>query len=148
MSEIKATSSGTAFKMQTAVAINISAKPEKIMALLASAQKWNSTVVSIKGEVKLGNTVKLKSVLDAKRTFNLKVTTLTPTSLVWEDGFAPMFKGVRTFTLLPKQDGTTDFSMVEVFNGIMLPLIKGSLPDFKPNFEKYATDLKAEAEKN
>jgi len=67
--------------------------------------------------------------------------------MVWKDGFAPMFSGVRTFSLTPKSDGTTDFSMIEVFKGIMLPLIKGSLPDFKPNFEQYALDLKAAAEK-
>lgn len=67
--------------------------------------------------------------------------------MVWKDGFAPMFSGVRTFTLSPRQDGTTDFSMVEVFKGFMLLIIKGSLPDFKPNFEQYATDLKKAAEK-
>jgi len=67
--------------------------------------------------------------------------------MVWQDGFAPMFSGVRTFSLTPKSDGTTDFSMVEVFKGIMLPMIKGSLPDFKPNFEQYALDLKTAAEK-
>jgi hypothetical protein len=37
--------------------------------------------------------------------------------------------------------------MVEVFKGVMLPMIKGSLPDFKPNFEQYALDLKTAAEK-
>ena len=59
-----------------------------------------------------------------------------------------MFSGVRTFTLTPKQDGSTDFSMVEVFKGIMLSMIKDSLPDFKTNFEQYATDLKKTAENN
>ena len=59
-----------------------------------------------------------------------------------------MFSGVRIFTLTPKQDGSTDFSMVEVFKGIILPMIKGTLPDFKPNFEQYAADLKKAAENN
>jgi hypothetical protein len=36
--------------------------------------------------------------------------------------------------------------MVEVFRGLMLPMIKGSLPDFGPPFEQYAADLKREAE--
>ena len=58
----------------------------------------------------------------------------------------PMFRGERTFTLTPRGDGTTDFSMVEVFSGVMLPMIKGSLPDFVPVFEHYARDLKREAE--
>jgi len=57
-----------------------------------------------------------------------------------------MFKGVRTYTLTPKANGSTDFSMAEVFSGLMLPLIAGSLPDFGPTFEQYAADLKREAE--
>ena len=54
--------------------------------------------------------------------------------------------GVRTFTLTPNADGTTDFAMREEFLGIMLPMIKGSLPDFGPVFEAYAEDLKRAAE--
>ena len=144
---MKATSKTEMFRMETAVSATINAKPAKIMALLASPQKWNSTVVSINGVVKEGNTIKLVSTLDPKRTFKLTVTKLTPTTLVWKDGFAPMFSGVRTFTLTPNRDGTTEFSMVEVFKGLMLPMIKGSLPDFKANFEQYANDLKTAAEK-
>ena len=36
--------------------------------------------------------------------------------------------------------------MTEVFTGLMLPMIAGSLPDFVPVFETYATDLKNAAE--
>jgi hypothetical protein len=50
--------------------------------------------------------------------------------------------------LTPKGDGSTDFTMSEVFSGAMLPLIAGSLPDFAPEFEKYAADLKRAAEHN
>lgn len=145
-----ATSSATTFSMETAVSTNINAKADKIMGLLTNAgnfTKWNTTVTSLEGTIKVGETIKLKSTLDNKRTFKLKVSEVTPTKMVWEDGFAPMFKGVRTFTLKPRPDGSTDFSMVEEFKGIMLPMIKGSLPDFKANFERYAADLKSEAEK-
>ena len=37
--------------------------------------------------------------------------------------------------------------MKETFSGLMLPMIKGSLPDFGPAFEACAEDLKREAEK-
>lgn len=30
--------------------------------------------------------------------------------------------------------------------GLVLPLVKGSMPDFGPVFERYANDLKREAE--
>lgn len=53
---------------------------------------------------------------------------------------------MRTFTLTPRDDRTTEFSMVEVFSGAMLPMINGSLPDFGPPFEQYAADLKRAAE--
>ncbi len=145
-----AKSSATTFEMQTSVATNIKAPATKIMGLLTDAKnftKWNSTVISINGDIKKGETISLVSKLDPKRTFKLNVAEQTPTTLIWKDGFAPMFSGVRTFELQTKPDGSTDFTMTEVFKGIMLPMIKGSLPDFKENFEQYAADLKNASEK-
>ena len=52
----------------------------------------------------------------------------------------------RGITLTPKGDGTTEFAMREVFSGLMLPMIRGSLPDFGPAFETFARDLKRAAE--
>lgn len=149
MEEIKATLSTKTFRMETAVTTQIKASPEKILTLLTNSHDftiWNSTVISLEGEIKMGETIRLKSTLDPKRIFKLKVSKLTSNIMVWEDGFAPMFKGVRTFTLTSNSDGMTNFSMVEVFKGIMLPMIKGSLPDFRPNFEQFALDLKKAAE--
>lgn len=54
---------------------------------------------------------------------------------------------MRTFELRPCDDGSTDFAMEERFSGLILPLIRGSLPDFGPIFERYAIDLKREAER-
>jgi hypothetical protein len=67
-------------------------------------------------------------------------------SMTWSEGMAPMFRGVRTFTLTPAADGSTEFAMKEELAGLMLPMIKGSLPDFAPVFEAYASDLKRAAE--
>jgi len=138
------------FKMEVRVSINIHATPERIWALLTNAAdfpRWNSTVSSIKGPIAKGQKLEL-NVPISDRTFSPKVTELEPlTRMVWSDGMAPMFKGERTFTLTPREDGTTDFEMVEIFSGVMLPMIKGSLPDFGPVFDRYARDLKQEAEK-
>ena len=60
---------------------------------------------------------------------------------------APTFKGVRTFELNPRTDGSTDFTMEERFSGLVLPLMRGSMPDFGPVFEAYASDLKRAAER-
>lgn len=55
--------------------------------------------------------------------------------------------GVRTFVPKPRNDGSTDFEMEERFSGLILPLVKGSMPDFGAVFERYASDLKREAER-
>lgn len=148
---IKATATNSAFRMECAVTCHIIAAKEKVWQLLTdvSAQsRWNSTLSSIQGSIAQGGQVILEAKSSPGRKFKLKVASFTPnTSMVWQDGFAPMFKGVRTFSVITQPDGTTNFEMIEVFSGLMLPFIKGSLPDFVPVFEQYATDLKREAEK-
>ena len=146
----KATKTRSLFRMEVGVGINIRAEPERIWALLTNAgdfPRWNSTVRSIEGSIALGQTIQLKTIT-SDRVFKLKVTQWQPNAvMLWQDGAAPMFKGERRYTLTPKSDGTTDFAMVEVFSGLMLPMIAGSLPDFRPTFERYAADLKQEAER-
>ena len=140
------------FRMQCGVSIRIDAKAEKIWALLtngAEYPRWNSTVTSIAGQIALGQKIQLRVPIAPKRVFELKVSELDPGKrMVWRDGAPPMFKGVRTFTLSPLGNGEIRFSMVEVFSGLMLPMIAGSLPDFAPSFERYAADLKRAAEAN
>ena len=137
--------------MECAITCNIQAPASRIWGLLTDAPgfaRWNSTVTSIEGPIALGNKVTIRVPASPKRAFTPKVTRFEPDKeMVWSDGMAPMFKGVRTYTLTSKPDGSTDFSMNEVFSGLMLPMIKGSLPDFGPIFETYAADLKREAER-
>jgi len=147
---MKATKTGSTFRMDCAIQTTIHASPDKIWALLTNAAgfpSWNSTVTSIEGQIAEGQTLKLKVPTAKDRVFKPKVSRVEANrSMIWSDGMAPMFKGVRTFTLTPNADGTTEFSMKEEFTGIMLPMIKGSLPDFVPVFEAYAADLKRAAE--
>jgi hypothetical protein len=142
--------SGT-FRTQCATAIDVRATPQRIWSLLTNAgdfPRWNSTITKLSGTIAEGEKLALEVKAAPGRTFKPRVTRFEPErTMVWSDGFAPMFKGVRTFMLSPNGDGTTTFSMVEVLSGVMLPMIKGSLPDFGPAFEAYAADLKREAEK-
>lgn len=142
--------SASTFRMECAVSITIAASPARVWSLLTNAAdfpRWNSTVTSIEGPIELGRKLKIRVPI-SDRTFTPKVTVFEPEKrMVWSDGAAPMFKGERTFTLTPTGGGT-DFSMVEVVSGLMLPMIKGSLPDFGPPFEQYARDLRKEAEKS
>jgi len=138
------------FTLQYAVSASIAAPTSVIWQLLTNATDfptWNSTVQKIEGNIVLGNTLRLKTPLAPGRTFTLKVSTLLPQQkMVWQDGFYPFFRGTRTFNLHEQADGSTLFTMSETFTGIMLPLIKGSLPDFRESFAQYAIDLKNAAE--
>jgi hypothetical protein len=140
----------TTFQMECAVRCSIKATPERIWALLTDAAgfpRWNSTVTRIEGPIEPGRKLAIEVPSAPGRVFKPIVGTFEPgRRMVWSDGVAPMFKGVRTFTLAPIAEGETEFSMEERFSGVMLPLIKGSLPDFGPIFEAYARDLKRAAE--
>jgi hypothetical protein len=146
----RANKSKSTFRMSCEVGTNIKAPASKIWALLTNAKDfptWNSTVANIDGTIALGETIQLKATIDPKRIFKLRISDFVAESrMVWRDGAAPMFQGVRSFALTPKGDGSTDFGMIEVFSGLMLPLIAGQLPDFGPIFEAYARDLKKAAE--
>jgi hypothetical protein len=138
------------FRIEHGISAQIRASAERIWSLLTNASdfpRWNSTVSSIDGQITAGSKIKVR-VPSSPRTFALTVSEFEPVKrMVWQSGTAPMFKGVRSFLLVPLSDGSTDFSMVEVMSGLMLPLIKGSLPDFSAVFERYALDLQTEAEK-
>lgn len=147
----KAVKQESAFRLSCEIRCTIDASPARIWTLLTDAAdfpRWNSTVTSLRGPIAQGQKLSLTVTAAPGRTFTPRVAKLDPErAMEWSDGMAPLFKGVRSFTLTAKPDGTTEFSMVEVFSGIMLPLIKRSLPDFGPSFETYAADLKREAER-
>jgi hypothetical protein len=90
----------------------------------------------------------VKSVVNPKRAFKLKVTEFSPPrSMVWADGMPlGLFKGVRTYRLQPQEDGTTLFSMEEVFSGLLEPMISRSIPDMTESFDQFADGLKRAAE--
>ena len=133
------------------VATKINAPPEAVWKVLTDASaytSWNSTIVKLEGSIAKDEKIHLVAKVSPDRTFDLKVSELTPASkMVWEDGMPMgMFAGVRTFTLTPQSDGTTAFTMAEVFSGGMMGMIEGSLPDFTTDFEHFAADLKKRSE--
>lgn len=80
------------------------------------------------------------------RVFTPRVTAFESNRrMVWQDGAAPMFQGLRVYEVRPT-DGGSSFTMTETFSGLILPMIAGSLPDFVPVFTQYAADLKRAAE--
>lgn len=141
----KASTVKTTFSRETSICIDIHADPAIVWALLTKAAdytRWNSTATSLEGNIALGETVRLKSILDNKRVFKLKVKEFEPGKrLVWGDGL-----GNRVYTLTPKGHGTVNFSMVEKIGGLMFPLFAKMIPPFDATFEQFAQDLKQESE--
>jgi len=150
MDPVKFARSQGVFFLECRVTTNIRANAKRIWSLLTDAKnfpRWNSTVVSIEGEIQEGARLRLR-VPGTARTFSPNVSGIVPNQrMVWTGGFAPLFKGVRTFELNPCDGGSTEFTMNERFSGLMLPLVRGSFPDFGPVFTRYANDLKNEAER-
>jgi len=137
------------FSMSCGVELNIRAPAARIWSLLTDARdfpRWNSTVTSVEGQIREGEQLRLH-VPGTERAFTPRVSGVVPDErMTWTGGFSPVFKGVRTFELRRCSDGSTDFVMEERFSGLLLPLLRGSMPDFGPVFERYANDLKREAE--
>ncbi|MGZ4060235.1 MAG: SRPBCC domain-containing protein, partial [Bacteroidia bacterium] len=94
------------------------------------------------GKIALGEKINLKSTLDPKRTFKLKVKEFEQDKkLAWGDGM-----GTRLYTLTKNSNGSVTFSMTEKIGGPVFPLFAKMIPPFDQSFEQFAADLKKEAE--
>ncbi|MEM7735882.1 MAG: SRPBCC domain-containing protein [Deinococcota bacterium] len=140
-----ATTTKRTFSRETSISVDIQASPKIIWQLLTTASdmpRWNSTIVSLDGIIQQGDTIQLKSTLDEKRTFKLKVKEFMPEQrLVWGDS-----QGKRVYTLTPKGNSVTTVTMTETIGGPIFPLFARFIPDFDESFEQFAADLKHEAE--
>ena len=123
----KATTVKTTFSRETSVSILIKADAAIVWALLTKASdypRWNSTVTSIEGDITPGQTIKLRSILDAKRIFKLTIKEFEPENkLVWGDSM-----GNRVYTITKNTNGTVTFTMIEKIGGFMFPLFAGMIP--------------------
>ena len=133
-----------------AVSTIIRATPEAVWAVLADGAKWttwNPTIEKVEGVIAPGGKLKVYTKLSPGRAFPVRVSEFDPPRrMVWTGGMPlGLFKGVRTYTLTLKDDGV-EFSMTEVFSGLMAPLITRSIPDLQPSFVVFAAALKRRAE--
>jgi hypothetical protein len=133
-----------------AVRRTIEASPETVWDLLTDGPgypDWNPAVLSLSGEIAVGNRIEVVSVVNPKRAFRLTVTRLdAPRTMVWADGMPlGLFRGVRTYTLTPREGGT-EFAMEEVFSGPLAPLVTRMIPDMSESFEMFADGVKTASE--
>jgi hypothetical protein len=147
---IVATASKTLFRRECAVTAEIAAAPEQIWQLLTDADdmlRWNSTLTTMAGTIGPGGTVRMEVPEAPGRVFEITVSTFSPPrEMVWVQGNPIFIRGERTYRLTPVSADATTFEMIEAFSGLALPMAAARLPDFKPIFQRYAADLKAEAE--
>ena len=130
--------------------IEISAPPARIWRILTDAAgitSWDSGIDRIDGRIAPGERITLYSRVSPGRPFKLTVAEFEePHRMVWRGGMPlGLFTGVRTYTLTPRGPFTS-FAMREEFSGLMLPLIRGGMPDLGPSFQQFARGLKAAAE--
>jgi hypothetical protein len=138
--------------MRFATRIDIRARPDVVWTLLtdlAAYPSWNATVDKVEGTIAPGNKITIHAKIAPGKAFPVKVTALeAPRKMVWTGG-APLkfvFKGERTFLVTEKTADTVEFSMEEVFDGLMAGVIGKSIPDLQPAFDEFAACLKARAE--
>ncbi|MEP6860486.1 MAG: hypothetical protein ABJE66_07700 [Deltaproteobacteria bacterium] len=77
-------------------------------------------MTSIDGTIAAGHKLALRVPAAPKRVFKPKVVELEANKkMVWVEGAAPMFRGVRTFTLAPRPGATAPsyFILVEFVDG-------------------------------
>jgi len=138
------------FSIACRVELNIRATTDRVWKILTDAEgfpRWNSTVSAVEGKISEGETLRVRAP-GTKQTFKPTISDVTINRrMVWSGGLPLVFRGVRNFELHRRFDHSTDFVMEERFAGLMLPVIKGKLPDFGPIFSTYANDLKREAER-
>ena len=133
-----------------AVRRQIAADPQVVWDLLTDASaypSWNPAVVSLGGRVAEGERIDMVSVIAPTRTFRLQVTDVEPgRTMRWVGGLPlGLFRGVRTFTLTPREGGT-DFAMEEVMSGPLSPLMTRVVPDMTDSFTQFGDGLRAAAE--
>jgi hypothetical protein len=130
----------------------IRATPDAIWRVLvdgAGYARWDSGVDAVEGTIAPGATITVRSKAAPGRAFPVKVTEFVPGQrMIWSGGMPlGLFKGVRTFALVPDPDGSTRFTVREEYTGPLLPMIWRSMPDFGPSFSTFANGLKARAER-
>jgi hypothetical protein len=130
----------------------IKASPEAIWAILtnaASYPEWDPNAERIVGRIAAGEKITAFTKLSPGRAFPVKITEFVPgQKMTWTGGMPlGLFKGERTFTLVPRGNGAVEFTVREIFSGLLLPLIGRSIPDMTSPFQQSVAGLKNRAER-
>ena len=108
----------------------------------ADFPRWNSTVISIDGEIKQGGKIQLKSTFRPEAGFKFAIKEFEPDHrLAWGDAM-----GKRVYTLKTIGQNLTQFTMTEKIGGPIFPLFAKMIPFLIRPLNNMQKDLKREAE--
>jgi hypothetical protein len=136
---------------QIKTSIDIAASPAKVWDVFSDFKNypnWNTFIVSLAGEVKVGNTIDIDLVTMKFKPVVLKFE--ENKELRWKGKLfmKGLFDGEHYFQLNENTDGSTTFVHGENFSGIMVRLLKKKLDgETRDGFNKMNEALKAEVEK-
>jgi len=127
----------------------INASAEAIWNVLTDVQnwaQWEPNVTKVEGNAAQGEQITVHTSF-SERAFPVTVSEFVPEKrMVWSSGMPlGLFKGARTFTLTPVDDGI-EVKTREEFSGLLLPLFRGQIGDLQPTFDAFAAALKAKVE--
>jgi hypothetical protein len=128
----------------------INASPEALWSILTDGERypeWDPGMERLEGKVAAGEKITAHTKL-SPRAFPVTVSVFEPNrKMVWSSGMPlGLFKGARTTTLTPMDDGKTSVTVEEVFSGLLSPLIGRTIPDLQPSFDNFVEGLKQRAE--
>ena len=135
--------------------IEIHATPERVWAILTDLDKypqWNPLFHHAQGRLEMGGQVDATYRTGKKdTTLHCAIVTLDPArSLAWKYHvlLPGLWSGVHTFTIEPLWEGGVLFHDVEVFTGLLVPLMAHSIDtDTRRSFRQMDQALKARAER-
>lgn len=131
----------------------IDAPPEQVWEVLHALERfreWNPVIVDVQGEAVAGKRIAFQMVLPdgAKSNHKPVVTEVVPNrALCWEGtvGAAWLARAVHEFHLEPAGQGTV-LTHREVFTGLLVPLVKGTLKRTEEGFRVMNRALKEQVE--
>ncbi|MFE4228804.1 SRPBCC family protein [Arthrobacter sp. NPDC056886] len=128
----------------------INARSSTVWDIITDARNytvWESGITHIRGELRNGGTIRIRSHTGGNRTFRLRVQQVPGEAMTWTQGLPlGLLTGVRTFTLEPR-GGMTHLRVKEEFTGPLCGLLLCEfVSDTQQAFNDYVDAVRKRAE--
>lgn len=129
----------------------INARSSTVWDIITDARNytvWESGITHIRGELRNGGTIRIRTHTGGNRTIRLHVQQMPGEVMTWTQGMPlGLLTGVRTFTLEPVGGGTTHLSVKEEFTGPLCGLLLWEfVSDTQQAFIDYVNAVRKRAE--